>query len=390
MHGINTPSQRQPALAMKSINAVYDNQEAIEGFQIFADAMPCIVWIADSSGKLEWYNQGFHRYTGLTPKTAAGWKWMSSVHPDDQQLLTHEWAHACARGCILDIVVRLRGSEGGYRSFNIRARPFYAKNGEIMKWFGTLTDIHDRQISLDAKAHVVDVLMKGYLSKEFPSVKGLKFDAHYRATDVLETLGGDWYDIFKLPDGRVAFSLGDVCGHGIDAAVKMGEAKQAIFVAANLESAAPERVLKKANTVIFLNDSRASITTALYGVIDTVRRTVEYASAGHHAPILARSDGQAITLPNHGFPLGVEEPLPPHIVTHGFTYEAGSMLILYTDGLIEFGHDLFDGEHRLLAAAAETVRCKSEHPARFLANQVLGNFVPIDDVAVLTISFGEN
>lgn len=62
-------------------------------------------------------------------------------------------------------------------------------------------------------------------------------------------------------------------------------------------------------------------------------------------------------------------------------------MVLYTDGLIEFGHDLFDGEHRLLASAAEAVQCKSENPAAFIANQVLGSATHLDDVAVLTLSF---
>jgi serine phosphatase RsbU (regulator of sigma subunit) len=79
--------------------------------------------------------------------------------------------------------------------------------------------------------------------------------------------------------------------------------------------------------------------------------------------------------------------MPPRIKTHEFTYEPGSMMVLYTDGLIEFSHDIFDGEARLLAAAAESVRCKAEHPARFVADHVLGDIHPNDDVAVLTLFF---
>ncbi|MDQ6926851.1 MAG: serine/threonine-protein phosphatase [Candidatus Eremiobacteraeota bacterium] len=100
-----------------------------------------------------------------------------------------------------------------------------------------------------------------------------------------------------------------------------------------------------------------------------------------------RSNREATVLPNHGFPLGVEEHMPPRIKTHEFAYEPGSMMLLYTDGLIEFDHDLLDGEVRLLAAAAESVRCGATHPAKFIADGVLGDITPIDDVAVLTISF---
>lgn len=95
---------------------------------------------------------------------------------------------------------------------------------------------------------------------------------------------------------------------------------------------------------------------------------------------------------NQGFGryTGLTAQTAPHVKTHGFNYEPGSMMVLYTDGLIEFGHDLFDGEHRLLAAAAEAVQCKSENPPAFIANQILGSTTPLDDVAVLTLSFERN
>jgi PAS domain S-box-containing protein len=360
---------------------------AIEELQIFTEALPCIVWIADAGGKVEWYNQDFCRYTGLALQGAIGWGWMPSVHHDDQQSIRQEWLHSFAAGIALDSVIRLRSVEGVYRWFSVRSRPFYGANGAIAKWFGTFTDIHDRQTTIEANTHIVNALMEGYLSKEFPSVKGLEFDALYRAANIMEKLGGDWYDAFELPDGRVGFSLGDVCGHGVDAAVKMGEAKEAIFVAACLDDPAPESVLRRTNNVLFLNHRHVAITTALYGIVDTARHTVTYASAGHHPPILVQPYRDAVILPNHGFPLGIEEHMPPRIKTHEFTYEPGSMMVLYTDGLIEFSHDIFDGEARLLAAAAESVRCKAEHPARFVADHVLGDIHPNDDVAVLTLFF---
>lgn len=193
--------------------------------------------------------------------------------------------------------------------------------------------------------------------------------------------------MFELPEGRIGFSLGDVCGHGVDAAVKMAEAKQAIFVAASLRDPEPVRVMHEANRVLFLNNHDVSITTALYGVVDIARGNATYASAGHHPPILVKANGEALILPNHGFPLGVEEQMPSRIKTHEFRYESGSTMVLYTDGLIEFDHDLIAGETRLLAAASESVLGKVEKPAEFIVNSVLAESTSEDDVAVLTISF---
>jgi len=184
--------------------------------------------------------------------------------------------------------------------------------------------------------------------------------------------------------------LGDVCGRGLNAAVKMGQAKQAIKVAALLPSndPSPIAVLNQTNRVIFINDGLVEFTTALYGLIDTANRKVTYASAGHHPPILAKSGREPLILPNHGFPLGVEVEMPDLIREHEIHYEPGSLLVLYTDGLIEFSHDTDEGEARLLKAARDAVDTKAPHPAKFIVESVLQKEPQHpDDVAVMTIFF---
>jgi len=243
---------------------------------------------------------------------------------------------------------------------------------------------------LAAKQATVDALMEGYLAGEIPVVAGLSFDVLYRPAADVEQLGGDWYDIFRLPDGRVAFSLGDVCGRGLRSAVKMGQAKQAIKVAASLPTNDPRpiAVLGQANKVIFLNNHEVEFTTAVYGIIDVAHRKVTYGSAGHHPPILARAGEPPRVMPNHGFALGVEPDLPDLIREHELIYEPSSLFVLYTDGLIEFNHDTDEGQRRLLAAASEAVTSNAANPARFIVEQVLGREVGHpDDVAVLTIFF---
>lgn len=239
------------------------------------------------------------------------------------------------------------------------------------------------------KQATVNALMKGFLRTDLPVVEGLRVDVLYEPASSVEQVGGDWYDIFPLPDGRVAFSLGDVCGSGIDAAVKMAQAKQAIFVAASLQinDPMPIPVLDQANKVIFLNNNEVQFTTAIYGIVDVANRKVTYGSAGHHPPILAKPGQDAIFMPNHGFPLGVENNLPDLIREHAFNYEPGSMLVLYTDGLVEFSHDIAEGEARLLAAARDAVTANPQKPATFIAEHVLRDAHHRDDIAVLTIYF---
>ena len=252
------------------------------------------------------------------------------------------------------------------------------------------TTIDHLRLALASKQATVDALMEGFLPVDFPVVDGLIFDVLYKPAATVEQLGGDWYDIFLLSDGRVAFTIGDVCGRGLAAAVKMGQARQAIKVAASLQvkGSMPISVLQQTNKVIFLNDHIVQFTTAIYGVIDTANRTVTYACAGHHPPILAKAGQKPAVLPNHGFALGVEADMPDLIREHQFVYESGSLLVLYTDGLIEFSHDMDKGEALLLNAAQSAVESFASKPAQFIVEHVVGDKVVYpDDIAVLTIAF---
>ena len=255
---------------------------------------------------------------------------------------------------------------------------------------GFETIIARLKAELAAKEATVDALMEGFELPELPIVDGLRFDVLYRPAATLERLGGDWYDVFTLRDGRVAFTIGDVCGKGLAAAVKMAQAKQAIKVAASLETnnPMPRAVLEQTNKVMFLNGNDVKFTTAIYGIIDLGKRHVTYASAGHHPPVLASPGAAPRVMPNHGFPLGVETDLPDLIREHEFTYESGSLFVLYTDGLIEFSHDVDEGQRRLLRAAQEAVDSSSSRPARFIVESVLREEQQHpDDVAVVTIFF---
>jgi hypothetical protein len=116
----------------------------------------------------------------------------------------------------------------------------FASSREYVAWLrafnvGEAVTVEHLRAELAAKQATVDTLLKGFVAIDFPVVAGLAFDVLYKPSAAIEQLGGDWYDIFTLPDGRVAFSLGDVCGRGLGAAVKMGQAKQAIKVAASLQ-----------------------------------------------------------------------------------------------------------------------------------------------------------
>ncbi|WP_186779538.1 SpoIIE family protein phosphatase [Streptomyces salinarius] len=157
-------------------------------------------------------------------------------------------------------------------------------------------------------------------------------------------VGGDWVNSFPLPDGRTALVVGDVVGHGLGAAATMG---QLSMEARALLSAglAPDEVLEHLDeTVTLLDDAESGLaagysalgSTCCIAVYDPVSHRLALSNAGHLPPILVAPDGAAGPLAVHPHPgLGAEFALREPFGVHTFTAPPGSLLALYTDGLVE-------------------------------------------------------
>lgn len=112
---------------------------------MMAEALPQIVWTADPSGWLDYYNTRWFEYTGLTLEQTQGWGWGPVLHPDDLQKCVDRWTEAFTTGVPYEIQYRFRrASDGVYRWHLGRALPVRGAKGEILKWIGTCTDIHDQ------------------------------------------------------------------------------------------------------------------------------------------------------------------------------------------------------------------------------------------------------
>jgi serine phosphatase RsbU (regulator of sigma subunit)/anti-sigma regulatory factor (Ser/Thr protein kinase) len=159
-------------------------------------------------------------------------------------------------------------------------------------------------------------------------------------------VGGDWYESIALPGARVALVVGDVAGHGVRAAVTMGRLRTAIHTLAMLELP-PAETLQQLNELMQeLGVREPHFATCVYAVFDAVTGTCEVASAGHLPPLLVRPDGTNELLDvMPAPPLGVGTGL---IQSRTLTIEDGSLLVLYTDGLVEKrSRDIDEGLNRL-------------------------------------------
>ncbi len=180
---------------------------------------------------------------------------------------------------------------------------------------------------------VADMLSSAFLTDIPDTLPGLSLASNYRAGLEESRVGGDYYDAFPLPDGRVALVIGDVSGKGLNAAVQTATVKYSLRAFAT-EAGAPGLVLTRLNRMLCSDSSGLGdhFVTLFYGLFDPVTGRLAYASAGHETMIIKRSAGGADLLGATGPILGIAD----------HTYEqasaqlaAGDALILYTDGLTE-------------------------------------------------------
>lgn len=194
-------------------------------------------------------------------------------------------------------------------------------------------------------------------------------------------VGGDWYDVVDLDDGRVALIVGDCVGHGLAAATVMGQLRSACR-ALLLEQSSPSAALAALDRFAARLPG-ARCTTAFCAVLTLATGELVYASAGHPPPIMVYADGATVMLEGgHGFPLGLR-PESPRPEAH-VTMPARATLLLYTDGLVERrGHSIDDG----MALAADVVQDGRGRELDEVADQLMTRLEPgggyPDDVAML-------
>ncbi|WBO24604.1 PAS domain S-box protein [Sphingomonas abietis] len=120
-----------------------------EQFRTFAQLLPNHIWTAPPDGQLDWFNDEALAYSGAQQDDLRGHGWATLVHPDDAELATGQWATALASGNGYETEFRIRREDGAYRWHLVRALPIRDDDGNILRWVGTNTDIHERKVSQD-------------------------------------------------------------------------------------------------------------------------------------------------------------------------------------------------------------------------------------------------
>ncbi len=239
------------------------------------------------------------------------------------------------------------------------------------------------------KEHTAAVtLQRSLLPGELPKVPGLALDARYlpKATNV----GGDWYDVFRLPDRRLAVTVGDVMGKGLLAAAGMGRVRNALRALA-LTDPRPAAVLAGLDRLFTATELEEQVTTVTYLVIDPETGEGQAGNAGHPPTLLLTPDAlPVLDGAEAGTPLGWASPRRQH----AFRLPPGSTAVFYSDGLVENRvRGLDAGLDELVRVAATAPPDLVGAPGRllqYLLDNMLAGHEQDDDVTVLVMHVPAN
>ena len=327
------------------------------------------------------------------------------VHPDELPRLFQFAKSLRASGAPFRIETRMIHTDGRIREVVVHGEAVRTgdnPDADVVGFWGVLQDITDARAAeremaaaqreaeearelARSERRLLELFQRAMLPADLPVVPGASLAADYIAVADQIDVGGDWYDAFGLPDGRIALSIGDVIGHDQQAAAIMGQLRTTSRGYA-LEEPEPGTVLARLNRLLALTYPTGTLVSAVVGLYDPGIGTLAWANAGHPHPLLAVPGAEVQVLETADPILGATTGRGYR--THQLVLPPGSTLLCYTDGLIERrAGDLLAGQDALIellheaVAATATATAVVEHVTRGMSAAAQ----PEDDVCVLVL-----
>jgi PAS domain S-box-containing protein len=282
--------------------------------------------------------------------------------------------------------------DGSERVVDFAIHPIRDELGTVRFLYPTGIDVTDRTRAEEAlrareaeEREIAVGLQRALLPGALVVPAGVSVAARYEAGSAALEVGGDWYDVFELLDGRVAVTVGDVVGHGLEAAAAMGQLRTALAALARYTES-PGELLARLDAFVATTGS-TDLATVCYGVLDLATGRFDYASAGHPPILLVSPAGETRWLDQaQSPPLYGEHDRPRPFAS--VAVEPGSLIVCYSDGLIERrGENLGVGLDRLNEAARSLPGLPVETVCDSLVNALGVEESRKDDVAVLAVRF---
>src|SRR5579871_1102411 len=297
-------------------------------------------------------------------------------------------ARPLVRACVIEPLRGVDGSVTGAISFNWpEPRTFDETELATLRRTAELVASASERIRFAEREHrVATELQERLLDLDVRSLTAAVSAAYQPATETMR-VGGDWYTATTLDgSGRLAVSVGDVVGNGLAAATVMSQLRSALGAAA-LTTPDPRAVIDLVERYAETVDG-ATCATVAYAVVDAQAGNLTYACAGHPYPLLVTADGDARFLRDgRRPPLGAGNPTGGGPAPNGkAAFPPGSLLVLYTDGLVERHDEVLDVGLDRLAVAARACACL---PTGAACEELLRRLAPqggySDDVALVAV-----
>jgi len=230
---------------------------------------------------------------------------------------------------------------------------------------------------------VAETLQQALLPATLPQMRGLDLAVHYLPASDGVHVGGDWYDAFPLKQGRIGLTIGDVAGHSIDSASIMGQIRSLVRGYA-IDTFCPQDVLRRTDAAICQLVPEA-VATAFYAVLDPATGDLFYANAGHPPPLYTSQPGHAEFLDDSpGVMLGTGADTD--FATGHYDLAPGTVLLMYTDGLVEHRHrDISEGLALLSTALRDTPGRTADQVCKSVQADMLGEGPRADDLCILAV-----
>ena len=240
----------------------------------------------------------------------------------------------------------------------------------------------DRAQRYESERSVAETLQRSVLPRSLPVMEGVRVAARYLPGMSALDVGGDWFDTLTLPDGRLGFAVGDVVGKGVSAAATMGQLRNGMR-ALTLDESDPGRTMTNLNRLLD-GITDAPFATVAYLTLDPKTLAATLVSAGHLPPLVIEPSGEArFVEEGRNLPLGVDVDLP--LEGASIRLEPGSLVVLYTDGLVERAEESIDDGLGRLAAVTVPADRDPEQLADTILAELLGDERLRDDVALLVL-----
>jgi sigma-B regulation protein RsbU (phosphoserine phosphatase) len=270
------------------------------------------------------------------------------------------------------------------------SRSFGNMKAALKEYIANLAETTAAKERYESELKIARTIQMSFLPKNFPPFpENVEFDIYATLVPAKE-VGGDLYDFFLLDNDHLFFSIGDVSGKGVPAALFMAASKTLMKGTANRQTT-PSEVFSKVNHELCLDNESMMFVTVFCGILNFRTGELHYSNAGHNPPLILKpgQEPEELSLPE-GFFLGTMEDSV--YSTRQIQMAPGEMLLLYTDGVTEAmnGAKSFYGEQRLNRVAFDHQQASPERLVREILLSVqdfAGSEPQSDDITLLALSF---